>query len=486
MHSLKEFFKDLGKYIPAYAIPAIVSFISVPLFTRYILPDEWGRYTLTVNTAGLLTTISGAWLSSSIIRFYEQSVREKYVESFTSTVIGLGLLSVVLVAGISSLLFLQVIVLPEEFAVSVIIMGLWLSANQTLSNVLGSILRAKRKAGTYAGFVSWQSLAGACLGFLFIKIGGMGFEGLILGSAIGLCLGLIAFSSSVVDKQTFQWNRISRPLAKSMLLYGLSITGTDISYWLLRLADRYILGIFRPAHEVGIYSVGYDLSDGTLGVLITLLTLSSWPLVVRTWERDGKKATSEFLTQLMRVFLILCVPAVVAMSLMRELLMSTITSAPYFQGNQIIPLIVTSTFFFGFQRLYMNILALYKKPYLMMIAVLASGLINVILNFIFVPSYGYQAAAIINLVSYVLFASLIFLFSRHFLIWRFPFESLFKSILSSIVMAIAIRGVLLMEISEFYKLVLCVVVGGLIYFAALFISKENLFDNTWKLINQRS
>ena len=228
--------------------------------------------------------------------------------------------------------------------------GLWLFAGMALGNVLGSFLRARRKASLYSGFVSWQSISELGFGFVLVGLLGWGFNGLLLGSAIGWTIGLIAFGFALFE-QPLHVKDVSWPLAKSMLVYGLPIVGGDFFFWFLKISRSIYPGaISKVLYEVGIYSVGDDLSDKTLGALFSLLAISSWPLVVQTWERKGERATSEFLTQLMRFFLLLCVPAVLALSLLREPFMTVMAGNLYFEGNQNYPSYYIKRFLFRFSK----------------------------------------------------------------------------------------------------------------------------------------
>ncbi len=472
MQSLKEYTKDLFQYIPSAIIPALVSLISVPLFTRYLSPDAWGNYVLVLNATELLTTISVSWLSSSIVRFYEQSLQDNKTSRFISTVIVSGLLSVFSFIGLAfTFLFAIKKKLPEDFLLVAISIGLWLFAIKAIGNLLQSIFKAKRKVSLYSGLASWQSISGFGFGFIFVGLLGWGFEGLLFGSALGLTIGVILFSFALRD-QLFRIKATSLRLVKSMFMYGFPIVAGDISYWFLRLADRYILTLFRGTYEVGIYSVGYDLSDKALGLLISLLAISSWPLTIQIWERKGEQATSAFLTQLMRLFLLLCVPAVIAVSLLREPLMSVMTDELYFEGNRIVPLIMLSVFFFGFQRWFQVVPALYKKTRFIAIAILSGAVLSIVLNFIFTPSFGYHASAIINVISYAFVTLLMIFFSRSLLVWKFPFDSLAKSLISSAFMAAGIVGIISIHMPDWLKLVVSIPFGAVLYLIALVVFKE--------------
>ena len=99
---LKLFSKDLLRYLPRQVGPTVLAFVSVPLFTRILSPDQFGRYTLVISTVAILLTLVEP-LTMAIIRFYPAADgRELAVLVRTSvwaqaTLVG----SVVIVAGFS-------------------------------------------------------------------------------------------------------------------------------------------------------------------------------------------------------------------------------------------------------------------------------------------------------------------------------------------------------------------------------------------------
>lgn len=55
-------------------------------------------------------------------------------------------------------------------------------------------------------------------------------------------------------------------------------------------------------------------------------------------------------------------------------------------------------------NLYSNILIFYKKTKVVMLASGAASVVNLVLNYIFIPRFGYQAAAYTTLVAYIIMA----------------------------------------------------------------------------------
>ena len=72
---------------------------------------------------------------------------------------------------------------------------------------------------------------------------------------------------------------------------------------------------------------------------------------------------------------------------------------------------------------------------------------KVVLNLIFIPRYGYYAAAVTTLISYISYFTVTVWFSRRLLEWVFPVKSLIRSGFCSAVMYMAVR--LLLGFTEF-------------------------------------
>ena len=108
-----------------------------------------------------------------------------------------------------------------------------------------------------------------------------------------------------------------------------------------------------------------------------------------------------------------------------------------------------------------------------MFSIIASGLLNLGLNFLLIPQYGYIAAAITTSVSYVFLLFLMVVVSRHLFIWEFPFKSLAK-----VVCASAIMGTVVYPIGNsltsltLVNLILGICVGIVVYFLMLLLFRE--------------
>jgi O-antigen/teichoic acid export membrane protein len=149
------------------------------------------------------------------------------------------------------------------------------------------------------------------------------------------------------------------------------------------------------------------------------------------------------------------------------------TGQEYVMGYKIVPFVTLGVLFLGLQQQFQAGFLFYKKTGYITFSIITAGLLNLGLNFLFIPKYSYTAAAVTTLISYAFLLFLMILGSRKIFIWQFPFKSLINSIYASAIMGIVIYflGNSLTS-SVLLNLTLSVFFGGLIYFALLFLFRE--------------
>ncbi|GAG20573.1 unnamed protein product, partial [marine sediment metagenome] len=231
---------------------------------------------------------------------------------------------------------------------------------------------------------------------------------------------------------------ISTPLLSEMARYGFPLVIGNLAAWILSLSDRYVLEFFRGSQEVGIYSASYSISEPSIMLLATLFALTSGSIVYNIWEKEGEKKSQEFVSKLTKYYLLVCIPAVVGLSALAKPLINTLTGQEYHGGYKIIPLVALGAFFLGLQQRFYAGVNFYKKTHFIMFSIVASGFLNLGLNFLLIPKYGYIAAAFTTLISYAFLLFLVIIVSRRFFIWQFPVKSLAKATCASSVMGVVV------------------------------------------------
>ncbi len=474
----KEVLKDMFKYFPSQIIPMILGFISIPIFTRLFSPENYGTYILVVSAVSILTNITTGWLSMSVIRFYPAYNLNSKIHEFQGNIISLSFISIVIISSASlGILYLIKDYISINFRY-LMQFGIVFLIFNSLFQLLLSFLRIERRVNFYGFFSIWYSIVGLALGLTFVKILGYGVEGLIWGQTISILLAIPLLWKIGLKNLSRGSLSISSGMTSEITKYSFPLVIGNIAAWVLNLGDRYIIEFFRGSHEVGIYSASYMLSEKTIIFLFHMFKIASDPIGINIWEKEDKEKSQKFLNKLAKYYLLALVPAVIGLSVLAKPIITVLVAKEYHEGYRGVPFIALGSFFLGLQQRFLFVLQLHKKTLLTLLMIVFSGLINVVLNIILIPIYGYMAAAVTTLASYAILLILMVVTSRRFLTWEFPFKSLIKAILASVIMGLLVYFINLnLNFNATFNLVLSVFIGMILYIVLLISFREINFTS---------
>jgi len=469
---IRDLFLDMLGYLPAQIVSAIAGIAFLPVITRFLSPEEYGYYTLVLATVSVLTLITG-WLRIAVVRFYPACEEEERLSAlYCSVFIGLGLSIAVLGIAFLPVVFALAHVMPTRLHEGMLL-GVLLFVLFAVFDVLQSLLRAQRSVHWYTAFTSWRTLAGTGFGILLVIAWNNGVKGLLWGSIASLAFAIPFLWRVSTRRIKLAIKDFSLNLSKEMAMYSFPLVVGNLAAWILRLSDRYVLEFFRGSFEVGLYSVSYRISESSIMLLTSLFALAFNPLSISVWEKQGEEAARRFLKQGTRYFLILCMPAVVGISVLQKPIIALFAAPEYGKGAIVLPWVTAGTLFLGLTQRFGAGLSFHKQTTLFMRCTLAAGGLNLVLNYIFIPSFGFRAAAVSTAISYAFLLMLMVWVSRRFFRWAFPHWSLAKAGAASIVMGAVVYPLgNSLTSSPLIKLIIGIPVGIVIYSTALFLLGE--------------
>jgi O-antigen/teichoic acid export membrane protein len=477
--------KDTLKHVPGQGVPAVVGFLSVPIVTRMFHPENYGDYSIAMATVAVLVSFVG-WLPVSIVRFYPAYVRDGKLDVLYGNAGALTALSILLI-GVAFFVLVSTVRGLLSFHLYVLMcLGVALFVARAVFNVLQHFLMSNRSVGWYAIFASWQSAAGLAAGIALIVLLDIGIEGLVLGAMLSVAVILPLLWKKAAGHRLITHRGLDLKLVKGFASYGFPLVAANLAAWILSLSDRYILQFFRGSEEVGIYSASYSVSEKSVMLIATLFMLASGPISARVWEMEGSQASAAFVNKVTRYFLLVCVPAVVGLSVLSKPIIDLATGDQYLEGHRILPFVTLGAFFMGLQQRFHMGFLFKKKTGSITLAIFLSGLLNLVLNLLLIPAHGYFAAAVTTLISYAFLLVLMIVLSRRFLIWPFPFHSLAKVCCASAVMGMVAYCIGSgLTSSNLANTLLAVVIGVVLYVCVLLALKEFSLEELALLLPRR-
>ena len=478
----KLLIKDISKYLPSQVVPGVMGFISIPIITRLFSPQEYGDYSLVLATVMVLTTILN-WSVSGVIRFYPAYEKDEKLDVFEGSIV----LSHIFVSVIILLAcYLILYSLRHSLSGSLYYMlriGIYLTFVTALFQLLQFFLRAKRIINWYSFFSSWKSGGGVGVGLLLILIFEKSIAGLLWGSLLVMAVAMPFLWKIAVGSFSFKRIEFDVGLVKNIAKYNIPLVISNLFAWILNLSDRYILQFFKGPTEVGIYSASYNITDRSIMLVNTLFILALSPIVMKTWENEGEEKCKLFITNLTRYYLLACIPLAFGFIALSKSIMAILTGQNYLLGYKIFPYVVIGVVCMGLQHIFQTGLLLHKKTLYITVAIVVSGIINIVLNIIFIPTYGFMAAAMTTLLSCVLLLFFVIVFSRKYIVWKFPLTTLLKTVLSALVMSFLVVTVGKSVTHHGINVIISVPLGVILYVIALFFLKEFNSDEVQTIKN---
>lgn len=177
--------------------------------------------------------------------------------------------------------------------------------------------------------------------------------------------------------------------------------------YILNISDRYIIRLFTSESELGIYIPNYGIASAAFTMLTYGLSKGFYPNLLEVWrtERDNLPKVSAMLSAGIKNYVFLALPAALGMILLSQEINSHLIAKSYASGYSVIGIVALGMFFLGLAEYSNKEWELLKDTKPIFWNSLIVALLNLILNFIFIPKYGFVGAA------YTTAFSFLFIFS---------------------------------------------------------------------------
>lgn len=394
--------RETWLYLPSVLVPALSGLVTIVVLTRLMSPSGFGFYSLAMAAGLAVSTVVGEWLTATTIRFYN----DDYTDTDTLRD-HLGRLVLWSCAGAA------VVAVPLLFAVApatFVIPATALAVVHVARKAAVGIVRAQLMTTLFSAVTAVTAVASTALGIaLFVFTD---WAPSILWANVAA--GVVAV---VVLARRGGWHRrqhVRVPIddLKPLFRFGLPMILTAAGSQVLLLADRYIIGVFASATEVGIYVPNYALPDRLIGFVFAPLFAALYPLAAKAWSVGDQDGALSYLRKAQRGFLLVGGLACALLALHAETVSRVAVGSEFASGSRVIGIVAVATLFWYQGILFHQPLELDKRTGLIMGQVLVAGAVSIALNVVLVPAFGIDGAAWATLGAYGFYMVSSYAFSR--------------------------------------------------------------------------
>ena len=415
-----------------------IGFIRTPVFTRHFTPEEYGIYSIIYLTHSILAIFFFTWITNCLWRFYYKYQNQNKLNELYSNLFLLKIVLGIFFFVISMSWFFII----HDILVKKLIILLFL---QLFSSGFVSYILVIFRIEGFAKRFNFIAISHIILQFSFqyflafyLKLR---IESLPIGIFIVDFIFLIFLYLKYLKKIEIKLKFISKSIIKDLFSYASAIIISNLSILLLTSVDRYIIAIYGTIAQVGIYNQVYNISQMSMMAFVNLFFAIINPRFIKEME-NNLEGTSRLTSLYITIYIMIALPIAVYFSLFSYNLSKILLGSAFNSGFTMIPFVMFSSFIYGITMFFearIKFAVNFKK---ILMGFIPATILNIILNFICIPIFNYQVAAITTLISYTIL---------FFTFWRFDLK-INKFSFSGIKFIIPSIYILLLEILIHYTI----------------------------------
>ena len=375
----------------------LIDFAFAMLMLRILQPEGAGQFAFAVAFIGLAEIFTRYGLGTLVTREVaaDRVKSNRYLSNVSLLRLYLWLAALPVMALVLGLYFVFGDISPEVIiTVAILAIGTLLS---NLSDGLTAIFYAHEKAEYPAAIASITALSRVSAGALVLLLG-WDIIGLAGASLAANLVAFVTLTYILVVKIYRPTPEVDGPLQKEMMAESLPLMINHLLATIFFRIDVFILQPTWGDKSVGYYNAAYKYIDG-INVIPQYFTLAIFPLMSRFAAGSRESLVRAYLLSL-RFLLLLALPIAVGTPFVaRELIL-------FLAGERFLPdsvivlqlLIWFLPFSFINQVTQYVLIAINQQRHLTR-AFIIGVLFNLVANLIFIPMYGYRAAAITTVLS---------------------------------------------------------------------------------------
>ncbi len=373
-----------------YAVPALVSFLLLPLYTTYLTKFEYGIYDLMTVLLSLAMPAITLQIKMSVFRFLIEN-RENTDEK--RRLISTAYAFTISIVMIFMLFFYFFINETSMFTRGLICIYIVQEVIVDLSKQTARGLGVLQK---YVFSVTINSLL--MLVFSYILLAGLdrGLNGLLVALNSALIVTNIYCFLKLRLKDYISTQKVDISVLKRMLAYSAPIVPNSISLWVVRLSDRLIVTFFLGIEANAVYSIANKIPS-MLSQVTGVFNLS--------WQENASlaindKDTANYYSKINQKIFDFLLGSTAILLASAPLLFKIFIRGSYNEAYNQIPILILGVFFSCLSSCYGSIYIALKRTKFIGITSVIGAVLNILINVLLIKRIGLYAASISTAVSY--------------------------------------------------------------------------------------
>ncbi|MBQ9086835.1 MAG: polysaccharide biosynthesis C-terminal domain-containing protein [Clostridia bacterium] len=370
----------------------VLVLLLMPFYTGILSTAEFGTADLISQTANLLMPLAAVGICDGIFRFTLDAAADgESKKRILSTGMAILLAGSALLCGV-----IQLLRLFDLLSGYLLLITLYVIA-ANLHAAFANYIRALGKTTLFAVQGIVNTMLTVLLNVLFLLVFDMGSTGYVLSVVIAdFTMAIVLFVAARLYRD-LSWRLADKQTARDMLKFSVPYIPTTVLWLITSVSDRYVVAAYCGEATNGLYAAAYKLP--TLLTLVSGVFVEAWHF--STVKDAGEEEKSSFFGTVYVNFMSVMFMGASVLVAGAKIFTRILLSDSYYASWQYVPMLTMAMVFSTLVSFLGSVYFLKKKSTLSMLTALAGAVINVVLNFVLIPSHGAMGAAVATFISYL-------------------------------------------------------------------------------------
>lgn len=390
--------KKFGAFSLGPIISAFLGFITVPLITYFITPEEYGKASMFTVAQGMVSMFVYLGMDQAFIREFNN-----YRDNLAK------LLSNAMAIPISISIAFTLIAISFKDAIGMFLYG---TTEETLAVYALAVLipfmvvenfsllklRMEERGIQYSLFTvllkAWILVITVALFITFEK----SFRSVVYAMALGEIINSIIVSIIAIKPLNIKKYEYDKILIKRMLTFGIPLIPAMMMSWTLSSMDKIMIRVECGYVELGLYAAAFKIVN-VLSLFQSCFTLFWTPVAYRWNEENIDKEHFNIINRVVAIIMaIMCLGLLIVKDVV-----GLILGDNFLEAINIFPFLLLYPIMYTMSESTAVGIGFSRKTYFSIVVSGVSCIVNLLLNYILIPVWGATGAAIATGTSFMVF-----------------------------------------------------------------------------------
>lgn len=370
MSDIKRLLSVSSLYFFGNVLSKSIAFLMLPIYTKYLLPEELGEYDLYYSYVMFFASIFYMDVWIAVLKFYIGSDSEEEKKDIINSGAGIFIVcSLIYILGFYTFLNFM------NYSYKIIIISIGLFMN--LSTFLNYLARAKGKNKIIVISGIFNALGLAVSNIILILCFKLGVISLLISTVIGSFISSIIIFSNIKIKLRFNINQV---VLKNILLFSSPLIINSISYWLMNGYGKVYISNNFSLHDNGLYNVALRLTS-ILSLLMICFKMA-WQEVAFSKKYEAKEEISSYFSAALNNYIIFIISSSTLLVFISKFIINVFIDSKYSLSIEFIPMTVFAAAMFGISEFISSVINSINKNNIISIASFLAAILNVSLLYL--------------------------------------------------------------------------------------------------------